>query len=581
MRDRSIDASRTPATASVAAHASRLRDPILPPMPTTPVMSTQAGSSSVAAAPSSAVSGRVSGTQRTGAWWDGSSGAFEPAGKCIYLIGIGGCGMSGLARMLRGRGARVSGSDAYSSPFTESLAAEGVKVGFDQSGQLPEECDLIIASAAIKPDHPQLLEADRRGIPHLNYAEALGRCMLGRTGICVAGTHGKSTTTAMLGCILAAAGLDPGVIVGANCPQLAALGGSGGFRLGADRIPAGLLAGDPGMLIVEACEFNRSFHNYRPRIAAITSVEADHLDIYGSLDEVVKAFADFAKLLPPMNKDAFGGSGGSGGGGVLLIAHECAHRTRITAGLLCDVQTIGFAPSADWSVQYDPRSRRTGLVRKGEGLVAAWVTQMPGEHNAMNAATAAALAIIAGADPDSIGRTLSAFTGLDRRMQLLGERHLPPPRGGTVRVYDDYGHHPTEVASTLRALRDYERPQERGGRLICVFQPHQHSRTRFLLDEFATAFGEADMVIVPHIYFVRDSEIEKTRVSAADLVDRLRQRGVQAMHLYPFEAIVEALEVVCRPEDVLVVMGAGPVDSVARGFLAAGTACSAARGGRR
>ncbi len=471
--------------------------------------------------------------------------------------------MSGLARMLRGRGALVSGSDAYASNFTEALAAEGVTVALDQSGPLPEACELVIASAAIKPDHPQLLEADRRGIPHLTYAEALGRCMLGRTGICVAGTHGKSTTTAMLGCVLAAAGLDPGVIVGANCPQLASLGGSGGFRLGADCIPAGTLTGTPGLLVVEACEFNRSFHNYRPRIAAITSVEADHLDIYGSLDEVVKAFADFAKLLPPRGKD--------GQGGVLLIAHECAHRTRLTAGLLCEVQTIGFAPSADWSVQYDPRSRRTGLVRKGEGLVAAWVTQMPGEHNAMNAATAAALAILAGADSDSVGRTLSAFTGLERRMQLLGERHLPAPRGGTVRVYDDYGHHPTEVASTLRALRDYERPQDRGGRLICVFQPHQHSRTRFLLDEFATAFGEADMVIVPHIYFVRDSEIEKTRVSAADLVDRLRQRGVQAMHLYPFEAIVEALEVVCKPEDVLVVMGAGPVDSVAKGFLRGGT----------
>jgi UDP-N-acetylmuramate--alanine ligase len=527
-------------------------------------MSTQAGSSSAVAAPSTAVTGRGSSSPRAGAWWDGSSGVFDAAGRHIYLIGIGGCGMSGLARMFRGRGASVSGSDAYSSPFTEALGAEGVPVSLDQSGVLPECCDLVVASAAIKPDHPQLLEADRRGIPHLTYAEALGRCMLGRTGVCVAGTHGKSTTTAMLGCVMAAAGLDPGVIVGANCPQLSALGGSGGFRLGADRMPAGLLAGQPGLLVVEACEFNRSFHNYRPRIAAITSVEADHLDIYGSLDEVVKAFADFAKLLPAK------GTNGTQGG-VLLIAHECAHRTRVTAGLLCDVQTIGFSPSADWSVQYDPRSRRTGLVRKGEGLVAAWVTQMPGEHNAMNAATAAALAMLCGADPDSVGRTLSGFAGLERRMQLLGERHLPAPRGGTVRVYDDYGHHPTEVASTLRALRDFERPEERGGRLICVFQPHQHSRTRFLLDEFATAFGEADMVIVPHIYFVRDSEIEKTRVSAADLVDRLRQRGVQAMHLYPFEAIVEALEVVCKPEDVLVVMGAGPVDTVAKGFLSGGT----------
>ena len=188
-------------------------------------------------------------------------------------------------------------------------------------------------------------------------------------------------------------------------------------------------------------------------------------------------------------------------------------------------------------------------------------TQM--KKNAMNAAFAAALAISLGADPAKVGRALSEFRGVDRRVQLLGE-----VRG--VRVYDDYGHHPTEVDATLRALRQHERPQERAGRLVCVFQPHQHSRTRFLLDEFAQSFSQADIVVVPHIYFVRDSEIEKTKVSAADLVDRLRERGVQAMHLYPFEAIVEQLENICRPGDLLVVMGAGPVWKVAEGFLRAG-----------
>ena len=158
---------------------------------------------------------------------------------------------------------------------------------------------------------------------------------------------------------------------------------------------------------------------------------------------------------------------------------------------------------------------------------------------------------------------------MDRRCQLLGER--PYPLGGVVRVYDDYGHHPTEVEATLRALRQFEALQDRGARLICVFQPHQHSRTRHLLDEFAAAFSQADVVIVPHIYFVRDSIAEKQRISAADLVDRLRSRGVHAMHLYPFEAIVEQLENLCRPGDLLVVMGAGPVYQVAQGFLKTGS----------
>lgn len=470
----------------------------------------------------------------------------------VYMVGIGGCGMSGLARMLKTRGGLVGGSDNSHSPFTETLEREGVAVGFDHqaSGYLPEETELVIASAAIRPDHPQILEAERRGVPHLNYAEALGWAMVGMTGVCVAGTHGKSTTTAMLGFILAEAGLDPNVIVGANCAQL-----GGGFRLGAGTIPEGTSKGDPGLLVVEACEFNRSFHNYSPKIAVITSVEADHLDMYGSLDEVVKSFHEFAKLLPPAAQ-----------GGKLLIAEQNAHKREVTAGLECEVETIGWSPSADWSVKYDTESRRTGLVRKGEGLVAAWVTPLAGDHNAMNAATACVLALNAGADPDVLGPAINRFKGLDRRMQLLGEKVLvegKPP----VKVYDDYGHHPTEVETTLRAMREFEKPETRGGRLICVFQPHQHSRTRHLLEEFASAFSAADMVIVPHIYFVRDSLEEKAKVTASDLVDRLRAKNVQALHLYPFEAIIEHLQIIARPGDLVIVMGAGPVDTVGRGFL--------------
>lgn len=472
--------------------------------------------------------------------------------------------MAGLARMLKARGAKVSGSDLAPAEATESLVSEGIDVGFDQSKSwLPEGCDLVVASAAIKPDHPQLLEAQRRGIPTLNYAEALGRCMIGRTGIAVAGTHGKSTTTAMLGTALTDAGLDPTVIVGATCSQLAAgalapMGEGVGFRLGSESIPAGAAAGSPGILVAESCEFNRSFHNYRPRIASISSIEADHLDVYGSLDEIVEAFGEFAKLIAPESE-----------GGVLLIAHEGAHRREVTAGLRCRVETIGFAPDADWVIDYQSATRRVTLTHRGRA-VAEWTMTLPGAHNAVNASTALALGVLAGGDASVLARSLASFKGIDRRMQFLGER--PLPHGGTVRVYDDYGHHPTEVSTTLRALRDHEKPFERGGRLVCVFQPHQHSRTRHLMEEFATAFGAADVVIVPHIYFVRDSVEERQKVTAGDLVDRLRQRGVQAMHLYPFEAIVEQLQNLCRAGDVLVCMGAGPVYQVARGYLASGGA---------
>jgi UDP-N-acetylmuramate--alanine ligase len=490
------------------------------------------------------------------------------------MLGIGGCGMAGLGRMLRGRGVTVAGSDMTPSETTDALTSEGVAVDLDQSRPwLPEGVQLVIASAAIKPDHPQLLEAQRRELPVFTYAQALGRCMDGRTGVAIAGTHGKSTTTGMLGSALVDAGLDPTVIVGATCHQLA--GGclaaaqnasenpghvkwaTTGFRLGADAIPCGSLAGRPGILIAEACEFNRSFHNYRPVIASISSVEADHLDIYGSLDAVVEAFRDFARLIAPASE-----------GGRLLIAHEGAHRREVTAGVACKVETIGFSPEADWVVDFEPRERRATLRQSATGLTCTWTMQIPGVHNAMNAATAAALCIMLGGDPAVVGSSLSAFRGVDRRTQFLGER--PLDGGGTVRVYDDYGHHPTEVETTLRALREFERPQERGGRLICVFQPHQHSRTRHLLEEFAAAFSSADVVIVPHIYFVRDSHAERQKVSAVDLVHRLRQRGIRAMHVDPFDAIVEHLESFCRPGDLVVVMGAGPVYQIAHQFMTSG-----------
>lgn len=475
------------------------------------------------------------------------------AGKAIHLIGIGGCGMSGLARMLRDLGAACSGSDSTPSELTKSLCDSGIPVNLDQTqGALPERCDLVVASAAIKPDHPEMLAAVARGLPTFTYAEMLGQVQAERTGISIAGTHGKSTTTAMLCHVLIECGFDPSFIVGATCHQIAP--GHGGSRTGGQIMPKGAFKGRPGALIAEACEFNRSFHYHRPRLALINNVEEDHLDIYGTLDAVVQAFAEFAQLLPGVDD-----------GGRLLIAHEGAHRREITAGLACRIETFGYSPAADYQVITDQSVRRVGVLQEGHWL-AQWTLSMPGEHNALNSAAAAILANWLGADWDDIANALSTFRGIDRRMQRLGTKTVP---GGEVVVYDDYGHHPTEIEKTLKAIRAAElgASNAQRGRLICVFQPHQHSRTRFLLEQFAQSFSSADVVIVPHIYFVRDSEIEKTKVSAADLVDRLRQRGVSAMHLYPFEAIVEQLEVICQPGDVVVIMGAGPVWQVGRGFL--------------
>lgn len=470
-------------------------------------------------------------------------------GRRIWLVGIGGCGMSGLALMLKQRGADVRGSDLSESPTTRVLEEHGVMVSIGHDPDLlPAACDLVIASAAVKPDHPELLEATQRNIEVITYAEAVGLVQRGRTGVSIAGTHGKSSTTAMLAHVLIHNGADPSFIVGATCEQI-----GGGSRTGGATIPVGAMRGKPGVLVAEACEFNRSFHHHRPVIGLINNVEEDHLEIYGSLENIIQAFRDFAKLLPAADQ-----------GGRLLIAAEGAHLREVASDLPCRVSTFGWTPSADFQVQFDRRSRQASVLVDGQS-VCTWVNQVPGDHMALNAAAAAILAHWLGLDWGGIGEALGTFGGVDRRMQKLGERRLRD--GGTVTVFDDYGHHPTECDKTLQALRSHLEPR----RLICVFQPHQHSRTRFLLEQFAHSFSKADVVIVPHIYFVRDSEEERQKVSSADLVDRLRQRGVTAMHLYPFDAIVEQLEVMCQDGDLVVVMGAGPVWQIGAQYLKRGS----------
>ena len=466
-------------------------------------------------------------------------------GRRVWLIGIGGSGMSGLAHMLKRRGAHVSGSDREQSAATEALEADGITVHIGHAAeQVPAPCDLVIASAAIRKDHAEYAEAQRRGVDVISYAQGVGLVQRGRTGVSIAGTHGKSSTTSMLSHVLIQCGMDPSLIVGATCAQI-----GGGSRTGSDAIPAGPMRGKPGIMVAEACEFNRSFHHHRPAIGLINNIEEDHLEIYGSLENIIQAFHEFAALLPSAEH-----------GGKLLIAADGAHRRDVASGLRCAVTTFGWAPSADFHVQYDPR---TGLstVLVGGNAVCSWTSLVPGDHMALNGAAAAIIAHWLGCAWTDIGRALGTFAGVDRRMQKLGERTMR--HGGAVTVFDDYGHHPTECEATLKALRTRYEPK----RLICVFQPHQHSRTRFLLEHFAKSFSQADCVIVPEIYFVRDSEEERTKVSSSDLVDRLRTRGVAAMHLYPFDAIVEQLEVMAADGDLVVTMGAGPVWQIAHAFL--------------
>ena len=447
------------------------------------------------------------------------------AGQHVHLIGVGGSGMRALAAVLLAQGATVSGSDNASSGALQRLAEQGAVIHLGQRPQnIPVDCDLVVYSAAIHDKNPELLAARQRGCAVIKYSQMLGRVMSRKVGIAVAGTHGKSTTTAMVSYVLQRAGRDPSFIVGATVGQL------GG--------PSGV--GDGEHFVVEACEFDRSFLNLSPRYAAILNVEEDHLDCFEDLSAIIEAFGAFAARVPT--------------DGVLIANGEDRRVMEAIAHATCEVETFGLADGCTWqgvNVQSIQGRRILDIQFKGRPYCQL-VSPLSGLHNAYNALAATGLLHHAGIEPAVIGELLPTFTGAHRRMTLKAQI-------GGVTVVDDFAHHPTEIQVTLRALRETYCPR----RAICVFQPHQHSRTRFLLTDFARSFALADEVIVPDIYFVRDSAREKDNISSADLVAEIRLHGGAASYIETFEDIVSHLKQTLQEGDLLITMGAGDVWKVA------------------
>jgi UDP-N-acetylmuramate--alanine ligase len=463
-------------------------------------------------------------------------------GRRVHFIGIGGSGMSGLAQMLVNFGAKVSGTDREASAVTRKLAELGADVSYTQaSDALPPGAEIVVHSAAIKDDHPEMVEARARGVEILKYAQLLGRVMSLKHGIAIAGTHGKSTTTAMTAYTLLAADMDPSFVVGATAPQL---GGSA-------------RAGHGDLFVVEACEFDRSFHNLHPRVGVALNIEEDHLDYYKDIHEIVASFHQFLSQVDPA--------------GVAIISATDANCARAAENIEATVETYGIDVAADWQASGIRRFQGKAhfQVTYKKKLMGRLALSIAGRHNIGNATVAAAIATHAGVPWEKIALAVETFCGADRRSQLLG---ILPVDGGQVTVVDDYGHHPTEIRATLLALREHYRPQ----RLVCVFQPHQHSRTRFLLDDFARSFVHADMTIVPDIYFVRDSEADRKAVNAGMLVERIKSNGRDAMYIPTFQEINSYLAGNMRPGDLVVSMGAGPVwevtDELVRGIRGRGQA---------
>jgi UDP-N-acetylmuramate--alanine ligase len=403
------------------------------------------------------------------------------------MIGIGGSGMSGAAALLRRMGARVSGSDL--TPF----------------------------------DSVRELTCRQRGVPVLKYAELLGAMMSTREGVAIAGTHGKSTTSGLSVHLLREAGLDPSFVIGARSAQL---GGSSGFGLGRN-------------FVVEACEFDRSFLQFRPRFGAILNIESDHLDCYRDIDEIVEAFAAFAGNIDPA--------------GVLICNADDDAALRASEEARSAVETFGLSETADWEARglTSDRGRYSfDVFHHGQRLMRTRLA-IPGRYNVSNALAAIALAHHCGAETSRLPAAVETFESVDRRLTRRAA-----DRG--VTVLDDYAHHPTEVRVTIEAAVARYEPK----RTYVVFQPHQTVRTRHFMSEFAKSFGGADEIIVPDVYGARENGAS-TAADSAELVARIRGCGGAAHYMGRLESIAPYLESKVKEGDLVLIMGAGDVWKVA------------------
>ena len=444
--------------------------------------------------------------------------------------------MSGLAKILLKNGARVSGSDMEGGFVVNRLNKLGADIKVGHNSRWVEELGSnlnggsIVISAAIKEHNPELKLARDKGFKIVKYAQMLGEVMDSYNGIAIAGTHGKSTASGWLSYTMSAVNGAPSYIVGADIPQLE---GSSGV-------------GESSYFIAESCEYDRSFLNLRPKLAVVLNIEQDHLDYYRDEDDIIDAFATFVQNV---HSD-----------GAVIVNADDSNLDKMKSRSGWQGRWIGFGvgENADYravdlaivngcfTYELLVNGRSYGRVELG----------IPGRHNVYNSLAVIASGSEAGVDTLEMARAIGGFAGVDRRLMVKAQMD-------GIKILDDYAHHPTEIRASLSAIRERFEPE----RLICIFQPHQYSRTRFLLDDFAESFKLADIIIVPEIYFVRDTLESKEQVNAQLLVDRIRENGSEAYFIDSFPGICEYLKEQADIGDVIVTMGAGDIWKVADEYI--------------
>jgi len=444
--------------------------------------------------------------------------------RIIHFVGVGGIGMSGIAEVLHNLGYKITGSDIKYSETTARLMDAGIQVFIGHKAENVDDAHVVVISSAVSMDNPEVLEARARAIPVIPRAEMLAELARLKYGVLVAGAHGKTTTTSLLAAILSHGGFDPTVVIGG--------------RLKATGSNARLGQGD--FLVAEADESDGSFLKLSPTIAVVTNIDREHMDFFKTMSALKDAFLSF------MNKVPFYGAS------VICVENEhirdllpYVHRRCITYGLSPEAQLY-----AD-HVRRGYMSMSFEAIYKGKAI-GVFEIPVPGIHNVLNSLAAIGVALILNIDPAVMQEALRKFSGIQRRLEFKGEAE-------GVRVFDDYGHHPSEIRATLRAIKEgHEAGDQMAGRLLVLFQPHRYTRTRDLVNEFSRSFGDADVTIVLDIYPAGEHPIEG--IHSTVLTERIREAGYgNVVYVEDRENATDYLVELAGEGDVVLTLGAGNV----------------------
>jgi UDP-N-acetylmuramate--alanine ligase len=442
----------------------------------------------------------------------------------IHLVGIGGIGMSGIAEVLLTLGYKVSGSDLRATPGTQRLHALGATVFEGHRAENVAGAEVVVTSSAIPRGNPEVAEARRRRIPVIQRAEMLAELMRLKYGVAVAGMHGKTTTTSMIGAVLQAAGLDPTIIVGGRV----------------DALGSNARHGKSQYLVAEADESDRSFLKLSPIIAVVTNIDREHLDTYRDLDDIEQTFLDFMDRVPFY--------------GAVVVCQDDEHLRELLPSVQRRVVTYGTSEGSNFliggietSIPNGAPASRFSVLLRGQPL-GEFHLHVPGVHNVLNAGAAIAVGMGLDIPAGQIAEALRNFRGVDRRFQMRG-------RAAGVTVIDDYGHHPTEIKATLAAARQcgFEH-------IHVIFQPHRYTRTEALLEEFATAFADADEVLVLDIYAASESPIPG--INGELIARKIGDSGRPARYMSGFEEAVAMAAENARSGDLVLTLGAGNISQL-------------------